>query len=378
MRSMVRALVRVLPLVSLATLAGCKGTRESVAAESAALVQSQSASVSESRKTAITRAVERVAPAVVTIQTEQVERVQRDPLFEWFYGRSQTPRVVPGLGSGFIVRGDGVIVTNAHVVANANRVSVMRRDGTVDSAEVLGTDETNDIAVLKIDRTGLPVAALGNSSAALIGEWAIAIGNPYGFVLGNSEPTVTAGVISGVGRNLVARTEGPTANFDLIQTDASINPGNSGGPLFNERGEVIGVNTLIVTRNGGSVGLGFSIMAPDVVRAVQQFAATGNIASGRIGVIINLSDPFKPEAGLLIEHIRPGSGAAAAGLQRGDLIIGMGGRSLIASGEQAAQGMAAVLAQTVPGQKVPVTVLRGDQTVTVEVTIDAKASGSAR
>src|SRR5688500_9975406 len=131
--------IPILLAAALATTA-CKGTREGVAAEST--TQLPAASISDSRKTAITRAVERVAPAVVTIQTEQVERVQRDPLFEWFYGRSQTQRVVPGLGSGFIVRSDGVIVTNAHVVANARRVSVMRRDGTVDSAEVLGTDET--------------------------------------------------------------------------------------------------------------------------------------------------------------------------------------------------------------------------------------------
>ncbi len=276
-----------------------------------------------------------------------------------------------GLGTGFIISPQGLAISNAHVTGDTpvgGFVEVVIPGAPVLRARVLAVNHDKDLALLQLPAhpSGAWRALTIAPNAPRVGEETLAIGYPMGL-----EQTVTRGIVSGVGRHL-------NMYVAHIQTDASINPGNSGGPLFNERGEVIGVNTLIVTRNGGSVGLGFSIMAPDVVRAVQQFAATGNIASGRIGVIINLSDPFKPEAGLLIEHIRPGSGAAAAGLQRGDLIIGMGGRSLIASGEQAAQGMAAVLAQTVPGQKVPVTVLRGDQTVTVEVTIDAKASGSAR
>ena len=125
---------------------------------------------------------------------------------------------LPGLGTGFIVRNDGVIVTNAHVIAGADSISVMLRDGTVYPAKRLGTDETNDIAVIKIDAKGLPVAKLGNSADLLVGEWSIAIGNPYGFLLGNSEPSVTAGVISGVGRNLVDRGDGPAQYFDMIQT----------------------------------------------------------------------------------------------------------------------------------------------------------------
>src|SRR5687767_7200620 len=149
-----------LRLLALAAIVGCRETPESSAAQLSE--QNPSAGVSDSRRTAITRAVERVAPAVVTVQTEARERVETDPLFEWFYGRSQSSRVVPGLGSGFIIRSDGVIVTNAHVVATAERVNVMRRDGTIHPARVLGTDETNDIAVLKIEGKDLPVAPLGN------------------------------------------------------------------------------------------------------------------------------------------------------------------------------------------------------------------------
>jgi serine protease Do len=361
------AFVLVLPLVA-ATLVGCKGARESVAAESAGLAAAQAASVSESRKTAITRAIERVAPAVVTIQTEQVERVQRDPLFEWFYGRSQTQRVVPGLGSGFIVRSDGVIVTNAHVVANANRVSVMRRDGTVDSAEVLGTDETNDIAVLRIKRTGLPVATLGNSSAIMIGEWAIAIGNPYGFVLGNSEPTVTAGVISGVGRNLVARTEGPTANFDLIQTDASINPGNSGGPLLNADGEVIGVNTSIYSPSGGSVGIGFAVPINRVRRVVEDLVATGSVRRPWIGVRLRYPQTANVReaisAGAVISQVTPASPAARASLRPGDVILAAGSRTI-----RNAFDWEAVLLDLRVGETVPLRVRRGSRDFETSVTV---------
>ena len=319
---------RTLLFALVATVVGCKGTPESSAAQP--IQQNTATAISDTRRTAVTRAVERVAPAVVTIQTEAIERVQTDPLFEWFYGRQQSQRVVPGLGSGFIVRSDGVIVTNAHVVANANRVAVMRRDGTVDSARVLGTDETNDIAVLKIDATGLPVATLGNSSATAIGEWAIAIGNPYGFVLGNSEPAVTVGVVSGTGRNLVARGEGPSAYFDMIQTDASINPGNSGGPLVNADGEVIGVNSSIYSPSGGSVGIGFAIPINRVRRIVEDLVAHGSVRRPWIGVRLrypqsaNVRDAIT--AGAVIASVIPGSPAAQAGLRPGDVILRSGNR----------------------------------------------------
>ncbi|HEX5577940.1 MAG TPA: trypsin-like peptidase domain-containing protein, partial [Gemmatimonadaceae bacterium] len=214
--------------------------------------------ISSQRRTAITAAVERVAPSVVTVQTEVVERVPAD-FYEQFFGGRSGRRSSAGLGSGFIVRPDGVIVTNAHVVSGATRIFVAMRDGTRYSARLLGADETNDLAVIKIEATNLPVAPLGSSTNLLIGEWAIAIGSPFGFLLANTEASVTAGVVSGTGRNLAAEGDGAGVYVDMIQTDASINPGNSGGPLVNALGEVIGVNSSIYTPSGGSVGLGFAI-----------------------------------------------------------------------------------------------------------------------
>jgi len=352
--------------IVVATVLGCRGAPESSAAQLSE--QNVSPTVTDSRKTAITRAVERVAPSVVTIQTEAIERVQADPLFEWFYGRSRSSRVVPGLGSGFIVRTDGVIVTNAHVVANAERVSVMLRDGTIRPAEKLGTDETNDIAVLKIDGKDLPVAPLGNSAAALIGEWAIAIGNPYGFVLGNSEPTVTAGVVSGVGRNLVARGEGPSAYFDMIQTDASVNPGNSGGPLVNADGEVIGVNSSIYSPSGGSVGIGFAIPINRVRRIVEDLIAHGTVRRPWIGVRLrypqsaNVRDAIV--AGAVIASVTPGSPAAQVGLQPGDVILRAGTRVI-----RNAFDWEAVLLDLRVGERIPLRVRRGSRESGATVTV---------
>jgi len=322
----------ILALVVTAT--GCGGVPQSSAAQStdsnAASRQNLSAVISDTRRSAITRAVERVAPSVVTVQTEQIERQPVDP-FESFFGGGQTEsRVVPGLGSGFIVRSDGVIVTNAHVVANAQRISVMRRDGSVFPAELKGTDEANDIAVLKINASSLPVVSLGNSDAMLVGEWVVAIGNPYGFVLGNPEPSVTAGVVSGVGRNLLARGEGSAAYFDMIQTDASINPGNSGGPLVNADGEVIGVNSSIYSPSGGSVGIGFAIPINRVRHVVDDLLAHGVVRRPWIGVRLRYPRTDNPRealaTGAVIATISPGSPAATAGLQSGDAIVRVGTR----------------------------------------------------
>jgi len=316
--------MRISPARSLSALvlAACQGASSTPSSAQSAQIPTTSSAINASRRTAITDAVARVAPAVVTVQTEVVERVPAD-VFEQFFGGRSGQRSAAGLGSGFIVRADGAIVTNAHVVAGATRISVALRDGTTYPARLVGIDETNDLAVLKIDARNLPTAPLGSSSDLLIGEWAIAIGNPYGFVLANSEPSVTAGVVSGVGRNLAAQSEGAGVYVDMIQTDASINPGNSGGPLVNAAGEVIGVNSSIFSPSGGSVGIGFAIPINRARRVTEDLLAHGVVRRPWIGIQPQLTrSPGVPgnNAGVVVASVVPGSPAARAGIRPGDVI----------------------------------------------------------
>ncbi|HSJ25196.1 MAG TPA: trypsin-like peptidase domain-containing protein, partial [Longimicrobiales bacterium] len=218
--------------------------------------------VDASRRTAIVVAAERVAPAVVSVNVIRRETFQPRSMWESFFMPPGVAREVPGLGSGFIIDGSGLVLTNEHVVRGATELVVTLRDGRDFDAELVGSDEVTDLALLRLRdvRGTLPVAPLGRSSNLIIGEWVVAIGNPFGFMLANAEATVTAGVVSGVNRNIIPEGgQGGGWYLDMIQTDASINPGNSGGPLVNALGEVIGVNSSIISGGGGSVGLGFAI-----------------------------------------------------------------------------------------------------------------------
>ncbi len=313
---------RLLALPVAIVLASCSG--ESLpSADARQLPSPQSEQIHAQRRTAITSAVERVAPSVVTVQTEVVERVPAD-FYEQFFGGRSGRRASSGLGSGFIVRPDGVIVTNAHVVGGATRIFVALRDGTRYPARLLGADETNDLAVVKIEATGLPVAPLGSSTNLLIGEWAIAIGSPFGFLLANTEPSVTAGVVSGTGRNLAAEGDGAGVYVDMIQTDASINPGNSGGPLVNAMGEVIGVNSSIYTPSGGSVGLGFAIPINRAKRVTEDLLAHGVIRRPWVGIKLEQPSPTLTGArvsGVAVSSVVPGSPAARAGIRVGDTLV---------------------------------------------------------
>jgi len=296
--------------------------------------EASAAALPQSRRTAITEAVAKVAPAVVTVQTETVQQVAADP-FEMFFGGGRGgQRTQAGIGSGFIVRANGVIVTNAHVVAGATKVSVAMRDGQTYDATIVGIDEMNDLAVLRIDATTLPVAPIGSSSDLAIGEWAIAIGNPYGFLLGNTEPSVTAGVISATGRNLVPQQgqQGGGTYVDMLQTDASINPGNSGGPLVNALGEVIGVNTSIFSPTGGSIGLGFAIPINRAMRVAEDLLDHGAVRHPWIGLRIAQPTGNTPRevlrSGVVVRSVVVNSPAAKAGIQPGDTLSRSRGRTL--------------------------------------------------
>ena len=314
--------IRVARSLSAIVFVACQGGSSSPSAAQSTQAQTSLNAINASRRTAITDAVARVAPSVVTVQTEVVERVPAD-IFEQFFGGRSGQRSAAGLGSGFIVRPDGAIVTNAHVVAGATRIQVAMRDGTTYPARLVGSDETNDLAVIKIDAKDLPVAPLGSSSDLLIGEWAIAIGNPYGFILANSEPSVTAGVVSGTGRNLALQSEGAGVYVDMIQTDASINPGNSGGPLVNAAGEVIGVNSSIFSPSGGSIGIGFAIPINRARRVFDDLLAHGVVRHPWVGFQPQLSRAPGAAAGnggVVVASVVAGSPAARAGIRPGDVI----------------------------------------------------------
>lgn len=372
MRNAVRIAPVALALVAGACDTGTPATSAAIAyaaQSSTAQPAAAAAAITTSRRTALTQAVERVAPAVVTVQTETIERATQDP-FEQFFGRRPSERAAAGIGSGFITRANGVVVTNAHVVRGATTVSIALRDGTTYPAKVLGVDELNDLAVLKIEARGLPVAPLGSSKNLLVGEWAIAIGNPYGFLLGNTEPSVTAGVVSAVGRNLVGRGEGAGVYVDMIQTDASINPGNSGGPLVNALGEVIGVNSSIYSPTGGSIGLGFAIPIDRAKRVAEDLVAHGAVRRPWTGVKAELptgSSRDALRAGVVIRTVVPGSPAANAGLRPRDVIVRSRGRLL----RNAFDWQAEELDLRV-GEQIPLVVRRAGRDLTVSVTIADK------
>lgn len=280
-----------------------------------------------SRRTAIVRATERVAPAVVSVNVRSQQRVQPRSIFDML---GPSVREVQGLGSGFVFRADGIVVTNEHVVRNATEVVVTFSDGRDFEASVVGTDEVTDLAVLRIKSPprDLPVAPLSASSDLIIGEWAIAIGNPFGYYLANPEPTVTAGVISAVGRNIIPTGNNSGYYLDMIQTDASINPGNSGGPLINAAGEVIGVNSSILSQSGGSVGLGFAIPIDRARRIVNDLLANGRVQRVFTGVTVQPSEAnrFGRSHSVEVASVAEGTPGARAGLQVGDTIESVNGR----------------------------------------------------
>ena len=241
--------------------------------------------VPESRRSAIVTAAQRVSPAVVTVSVIATRTVRTDPFglpfrddfFERFFPPSVYRERVPGLGSGVIVSSDGTVLTNSHVVRNADEIRVNLPDGRSFPAQLLGDSPVYDLAVLRIEGDRLPVAPLGDSDSLVVGEWAIAIGNPFGQMIADSQPTVTAGVVSATRRDIKAEATPSGMYKNMIQTDASINPGNSGGPLVNADGQVIGINAFIFTSGGGSIGLGFAIPINLAKRVLDEIRRHGRV-----------------------------------------------------------------------------------------------------
>lgn len=283
--------------------------------------------ISGSRRTAIVRATERVSPAVVSVNTRSTQRVQPRSIFDIF---GPPTREVQGLGSGFVFRRDGIIITNEHVVRAATEVVVTLSDGRDFAADIVGTDEVTDLAVLRLRNppANLVLAPIGTSSNLIIGEWAIAIGNPFGFYLANAEPTVTAGVISAVGRNMIPGGENSGYYLDMIQTDAAINPGNSGGPLVNAAGEVIGVNSSILSSSGGSEGLGFAIPIDRARRVATDILNEGRVRRVFVGLSVRAapSNQFGRSHAIQIASVAAGSPGDRAGLTAGETIDSVDGR----------------------------------------------------
>jgi serine protease Do len=285
-----------------------------------------------SRSTAIVTAANRVAPAVVSVNVTRRERRVSRSMFDWFFVPRGYEREVQGLGSGFIVSSSGVVITNQHVTAGATEIVVTTRDGTDYPAELLGEDPFTDIAVLRVDGTDLPAAVpLGRSADLMIGEWVVAIGNPYGYLIGNTEPSVTAGVVSAVGRNLIPSGDDQSVYVGMIQTDAAINPGNSGGPLINALGQVVGVNSSIFSESGGSVGVGFAIPIERALRVATELEQYGSVRRSWIGLSVAGADrmrEWKESGGLVVTEVAPDGPAAQGGIRTNDVLVSALGRPL--------------------------------------------------
>lgn len=316
--------------------------------------------------------VEQVGPSVVNIRTiERVrapqEDVEIDPDMQEFFRRffgvpmPNIPRQAPrpnnrapeeerprGVGSGFILSPDGYVMTNAHVVADADEVIVTLTDKREFKARIVGADKRSDVAVVKIEASGLPAVKIGDVSRLKVGEWVLAIGSPFGL-----ENTVTAGIVSAKQRD--------TGDYlPFIQTDVAINPGNSGGPLINMRGEVVGINSQIYSRSGGFMGISFAIPIDEAMRVSDQLRSTGHVTRGRIGVQIDRVTKDVAEAaglakpqGALVRAVEPGSPAEKAGIEPGDIILRFDGKPI-----DSASDLPRIVGGTKPGTRSTVTVFR--------------------
>ncbi len=350
--------------------------------QGAPLVQVPANSAALGLQNAFIDVAAKVGPAVVNIGAEWTENIQgfngmNDMLNFWFNGQRGRPQQGPtmkkkerGLGSGFLISSDGYIVTNAHVIGKAEKITVTLADGTTYSAKIIGKYERMDIGVIKIADAGktFPHVTFGNSDEIKVGQWAIAIGNPFAL-----DHTVTTGVIAAKGRSVDIGENG-NGPQSYIQTDASINPGNSGGPLCNIEGEVIGVNSAIYSQSGGSVGIGFAIPANIARKTAEDLVNNnGKIVRAGLGVVVQPLSPAMAKSfglssnqGALLSDITPGGAADKGGLRSGDIVLAVNGNAIADSGDLVSQ-----LYAHRPGDIVKLTIQRNGTQSEVPVTLQA-------
>jgi serine protease Do len=342
------------------------------------------ASVTSSRRNAITQAVGRASGAVVGVNVVELRRYRQwspwgdDPFFRQFFGDRTYTQRVQGLGSGYIISPDGYVLTNDHVAGNAKEITVTATDGKTYNAKLIGTDQVSDVALLKIEGNDFPYLKLGNSDDVIIGEWVIALGNPFGLFQMNDKPTVTVGVVSNADVNLRGGQEGEERIYrGMIQTDAAINSGNSGGPLLNTLGEVIGMNSVIWTPNQGNIGLGFAIPVNRVKRIVAELKANGKVDRDFwVGMQVQSIDQriaqyFKLDKaeGVIVTEVERGGPAEKAGFRPEDIIIEANGERIYDDAS-----LYGIVYDAHTGDTIQLKVLRGGETRTISLTLKRRTT----
>ncbi|MEE9225320.1 MAG: trypsin-like peptidase domain-containing protein [Bacteroidota bacterium] len=343
--------------------------------------------ITVSRHNAITRAVSRTSSAVVGVNVTEI-REYRDPFSSFwddpffrqffgdsFFGRRSYKQEVKGLGSGFLISPDGYVVTNDHVAGSAVKITLTLTSGEKYEAQLIGSDPVSDVALLKIDGNNLPYLKFGDSDDVIIGEWVIALGNPFGLFEINDKPTVTVGVVSSTGLNLTAGEN--RVYRDMIQTDAAINRGNSGGPLLNSLGKVIGVNTIIYSPNQGSVGVGFAIPINRVKVILNELKTAGKVdrnfwtgfAYQPVDVRVASYFGLDQAVGVIVTEVAKNSPAEKAGLKPGDIILEANGQRILNE-----TGFRAFLVDLRAGDRIKLKVYREKKTFTTDLTVERRSA----